>query len=45
VIDAFDFAGPSALLNGDKQKAVARMVSAVRAVQSVLFMVVTLFYD
>jgi hypothetical protein len=44
VTDAFDFVRPSALLNGDAMKAAARMVSAVRAVKSILFMIVTSFY-
>jgi hypothetical protein len=44
VTDAFDFARPSALLNGDAMKAAARMVSAARAVKSILFMIVTSYY-
>jgi hypothetical protein len=44
VTGAFDFPGPSALLEGDTKKAAARMVSAVRAVESSLFMIVTSFY-
>jgi hypothetical protein len=48
VTDALDFVRPSALLNGDAKKTAARMVSAVRAVKSILFMlfmIVTSFYS
>src|SRR5262245_27522086 len=38
---AFDFAGPSALIDGDTKNAAARTVSAVRAAKRVLFMIVT----